>query len=170
LALPLTTDEIVNLPMDEFNERLSKHDLTESQLSLIRDIRRRGKNKVAAQNCRKRKIDQITQLEKEVSVIRSKKESLLRENDQLLSRRNALSDKYAFLYRHVFQNLRNVDGNAYNISEWGLVEGGDGNVRLMRLQHSNFTSNDPVQDSTSLRRPSRLQGKPKEETKRPGRE
>lgn len=32
--------------MDEFNERLSKYDLSESQLSLIRDIRRRGKNKV----------------------------------------------------------------------------------------------------------------------------
>lgn len=45
-SLPLTTDEIVNLPMDEFNERLSKEDLTEAQLSLIRDIRRRGKNKV----------------------------------------------------------------------------------------------------------------------------
>ena len=39
-------DDIINLPMDEFNERLSKYDLTEAQLSLIRDIRRRGKNKV----------------------------------------------------------------------------------------------------------------------------
>jgi len=47
LGLPLTTDEIVNLPMDEFNERLSKHDLSETQLSLIRDIRRRGKNKAS---------------------------------------------------------------------------------------------------------------------------
>lgn len=33
--------------MDEFNERLSKYDLSETQLSLIRDIRRRGKNKVS---------------------------------------------------------------------------------------------------------------------------
>ncbi len=46
LGLPMTTDDIINLPMDEFNERLSKYDLTETQLSLIRDIRRRGKNKV----------------------------------------------------------------------------------------------------------------------------
>lgn len=42
----MEVQDIINLPMDEFNERLSKHDLSETQLSLIRDIRRRGKNKV----------------------------------------------------------------------------------------------------------------------------
>lgn len=45
-GIPLEVQDIINLPMDEFNERLSKHDLSEAQLSLIRDIRRRGKNKV----------------------------------------------------------------------------------------------------------------------------
>ena len=38
--------DIINLPMDEFNDLLSKHELTEEQLTLCRDIRRRGKNKV----------------------------------------------------------------------------------------------------------------------------
>ena len=46
LSVPITVEDIINLPMDEFNERLSKYDLSETQLSLIRDIRRRGKNKV----------------------------------------------------------------------------------------------------------------------------
>lgn len=46
LNIPISVDDIINLPMDEFNERLSKYDLSESQLTLIRDIRRRGKNKV----------------------------------------------------------------------------------------------------------------------------
>ena len=32
--------------MDEFNDLLSKHELTEEQLTLCREIRRRGKNKV----------------------------------------------------------------------------------------------------------------------------
>lgn len=48
LNVPISVDDIINLPMDEFNERLSKYDLSEPQLSLIRDIRRRGKNKVRA--------------------------------------------------------------------------------------------------------------------------
>lgn len=47
LNIPISVDDIINLPMDEFNERLSKYDLSESQLTLIRDIRRRGKNKVS---------------------------------------------------------------------------------------------------------------------------
>ena len=48
----MAVDDIINLPMDEFNERLSKHDLSEAQLSLIRDIRRRGKNKVCGNPCK----------------------------------------------------------------------------------------------------------------------
>lgn len=52
LNVPMAVDDIINLPMDEFNERLSKHDLSEAQLSLIRDIRRRGKNKVTARRSR----------------------------------------------------------------------------------------------------------------------
>ena len=39
--------DIVNFPMDEFNDLLSKRELTEEQLNLCRDIRRRGKNKVS---------------------------------------------------------------------------------------------------------------------------
>lgn len=48
LNIPISVYDIINLPMDEFNERLSKYDLSETQLSLIRDIRRRGKNKVSS--------------------------------------------------------------------------------------------------------------------------
>ncbi len=46
MGLPITCNDIINLPMDEFNDLLSKHELTEEQLTLCRDIRRRGKNKV----------------------------------------------------------------------------------------------------------------------------
>ena len=45
MGLPIPCSEIINLPMDEFNDLLSKHELTEEQLTLCRDIRRRGKNK-----------------------------------------------------------------------------------------------------------------------------
>ena len=46
LSLPISVLDIINLPMDEFNDLLSKHELSEEQLTLCRDIRRRGKNKV----------------------------------------------------------------------------------------------------------------------------
>ena len=46
MNLPIACHDIINLPMDEFNDMLSKHEMTEEQLTLCRDIRRRGKNKV----------------------------------------------------------------------------------------------------------------------------
>ena len=66
MGLPIQVKDIIDLPMDEFNDLLSKHELTEEQLTLCRDIRRRGKNKVAAQNCRQRKLEQIEELGEEL--------------------------------------------------------------------------------------------------------
>lgn len=106
MNIPITVSDIINLPMDEFNERLSKYDLSENQLSLIRDIRRRGKNKVAAQNCRKRKLDQILSLEDEVKQVRRRKEELQSQRDRLFSERKRVSNKFSALHRHIFQVSR----------------------------------------------------------------
>ncbi|XP_076305200.1 segmentation protein cap'n'collar-like [Tachypleus tridentatus] len=106
LNLPISIDDIINLPIDEFNEKLSKYELTEAQLSLIRDIRRRGKNKVAAQNCRKRKLDQIVGLQKELEILQTDKMHLQSERERLLTDRNQLHEKYTQLYQVVFQNTQ----------------------------------------------------------------
>ena len=50
IGVPFSIHDIINLPMDEFNDLLSRHELTEEQLNLCRDIRRRGKNKVKYSN------------------------------------------------------------------------------------------------------------------------
>jgi nuclear factor erythroid 2 len=126
--------------MDEFNERLSKYDLSENQLSLIRDIRRRGKNKVAAQNCRKRKLDQIVSLADEVKDMKMRKERFLREREMLLTERRRIKDKFAALYRHVFTSLRDSDGNAYSSHQYSLQQSADGNVVLVpRSSEQNST-------------------------------
>ena len=89
--------------MDEFNDLLSKHEMSEEQLTLCRDIRRRGKNKVAARNCRKRKIDQIKQLEEDVHRIKCRKTELLQEHDRLLLERSRWSDKVKRLHDYVLK-------------------------------------------------------------------
>ena len=123
--------------MDEFNERLSKYDLSEAQLSLIRDIRRRGKNKVAAQNCRKRKLDQIISLADEVKEMRDRKMRLIREREFMLIERQRVKDKFSQLYRHVFQSLRDPDGNQYHPYEYSLQQSADGNVLLVPRNQTN---------------------------------
>lgn len=131
MNIPMTVDDIINLPMDEFNERLSKYDLTEPQLSLIRDIRRRGKNKVAAQNCRKRKLDQILTLADEVKRARERKIRLNKERDFLAAEKTRIKDRFAQLYRHVFQSLRDSDGQPYSPYEYSLQQSADGNILLV---------------------------------------
>jgi nuclear factor erythroid 2 len=127
--------------MDEFNERLSKYDLSENQLSLIRDIRRRGKNKVAAQNCRKRKLDQIVCLADEVKDMKMRKDRFLREREILLTERRRIKDKFAALYRHVFTNLRDPDGSPYSSYQYSLQQSADGSVVLVPRSDQNSTEN-----------------------------
>jgi len=77
--------DIVNPPMDEFNDMLSKEDLSEEQLNICRDIRRRGKNKVAAQNCRKRKLEQIDELQQKLEDAKRRQYLLKRDHEKLIS-------------------------------------------------------------------------------------
>jgi len=76
---------LIGLPMDEFNDLLSKNDLTEEQLNICRDIRRRGKNKVAAQNCRQRKIEQIEELHGKLARSMARRDRARYEHQRLLS-------------------------------------------------------------------------------------
>ncbi|XP_043267509.1 segmentation protein cap'n'collar isoform X2 [Venturia canescens] len=148
LNVPIAVHDIINLPMDEFNERLSKYDLSEAQLSLIRDIRRRGKNKVAAQNCRKRKLDQIISLADQVKEMRDRKTRLVRDRDFMQLERERVKNKFSQLYRHVFQSLRDPEGNRYHPYEYSLQLSADGNVLLVprnqtNPQHSRSSTMEP---------------------------
>jgi len=56
---------------------------------------------VAAQNCRKRKIETITHMEEDVEALRTKKESLLDEQRSLETSKEEIQSKYNALYRQV---------------------------------------------------------------------
>ena len=46
MNIPFTVEDIINKPMEEFNDILSKNGVSEEIINVCRDIRRRGKNKV----------------------------------------------------------------------------------------------------------------------------
>ncbi|CAB4055377.1 unnamed protein product [Lepeophtheirus salmonis] len=92
IGVPFSVEDIVSLPMDEYNDMIARHALTDDQLSLCRDIRRRGKNKVAAQNCRKRKIHQITELKTTIDLNREIQNRLIEQRSHLIRIREEFSD------------------------------------------------------------------------------
>ncbi|XP_056416385.1 transcription factor NF-E2 45 kDa subunit [Hyla sarda] len=127
MQIPFPTDRIVNLPVEDFNELLSRHTLTESQLALVRDIRRRGKNKVAAQNCRKRKMENISILEKEIGQLRLEREGLHREREEVESIIYELKSNMKVLQQEVYSILKN-QGNHHYPEDIFLHQTPNGNV------------------------------------------
>ena len=116
-GVSFSIDQIVGLPMDEFNDLLSKQDLTEEQLNLCRDIRRRGKNKVAAQNCRKRKIDQVEELQKRYQESREQGKKLALIHKQAKSEYNAVASEVSTLVDRILVHEK-MDPRAHTIV-WG---------------------------------------------------
>ncbi|XP_015244596.1 PREDICTED: nuclear factor erythroid 2-related factor 1 isoform X2 [Cyprinodon variegatus] len=130
MKIPFSNDKIINLPVEEFNELLAKHHLSEAQLALIRDIRRRGKNKMAAQNCRKRKLETIINLEQGVQNLRRDKARLLKEKMEFIRSIRQLKQKMQSLCQEVFSQLRDEEGRPYPPSEYCLQYGTDGSVLI----------------------------------------
>uniref|UniRef100_A0A3P8ZRX3 Endoplasmic reticulum membrane sensor NFE2L1 n=1 Tax=Esox lucius TaxID=8010 RepID=A0A3P8ZRX3_ESOLU len=131
MKIPFSNEKIIHLPVEEFNELLSKHHLSEAQLALVRDIRRRGKNKMAAQNCRKRKLDTIINLEQGVHDLRRDKARLLKEKMEFIRSIRQMKQKVQSLYQEVFTQLRDEEGRPYAPSEYSLQYSADGSVLVM---------------------------------------
>uniref|UniRef100_S4RCN8 Nuclear factor, erythroid 2-like 1a n=1 Tax=Petromyzon marinus TaxID=7757 RepID=S4RCN8_PETMA len=110
MKIPFSTEKIINLPVEDFNALLGGHRLSEPQLALVRDIRRRGKNKVAAQNCRKRKLDTLLTLEGELAALRRRKDELLREKLESGRALRGLRLKLGELHAEVLASLRDGRG------------------------------------------------------------
>ncbi|XP_064643500.1 nuclear factor erythroid 2-related factor 2-like isoform X2 [Lineus longissimus] len=131
LKLPLSVDEIVEMPVDDLNQYMQEKPLTEDQLQLIKDIRRRGKNKVAAQNCRKRKMNEIDELQEEIDKFKENGAQLQVARHSMEDEMSAMRRKYDNLYAEVFKSLKDSDGDPYNPDLYSLQMTSDGAWVLM---------------------------------------
>lgn len=142
LKVPFAVELIINLPVDDFNSLMGKHKLNEAQLALVRDIRRRGKNKVAAQNCRKRKMENIMGLEYELDSLKEEKERLMKEKSKNSSSLRDMKQQLSSLYLEVFSMLKDEQGKPYSPSDYSLQQTSDGNVFLVpRIKKTLVKSN-----------------------------
>ncbi|XP_033844351.1 transcription regulator protein BACH2 [Periophthalmus magnuspinnatus] len=106
VKLPFPVDQITNLPRNDFQILIKMHKLTSEQLEFIHDIRRRSKNRIAAQRCRKRKLDCIQNLECEIRKLVCEKEKLLSERNQLKVCMSELWQNLSFLSQQVCRDVQ----------------------------------------------------------------
>lgn len=87
VQLPFSVDWIVNLNRNDFQHLLKQQVLSHEQLEFVHDIRRRSKNRLAAQRCRKRKLDCIYNLKCEINKLKTEREKLIMEKNLLTQRK-----------------------------------------------------------------------------------
>jgi nuclear factor erythroid 2-related factor 1/3 len=105
MHIPLRYDDIVSTPVEKFNRLLQNHHLSDAQVQFIRDVRRRGKNKMAAQNCRKRKLDVINDLDGEVVMLQQRRMELQREQALIAHRADDIKMKMRELEEAIMRSL-----------------------------------------------------------------
>lgn len=103
--IPLTVADITQSSTEEYNRHLAQlNHLTAEQMHIIKDIRRRGKNKIAAQNCRKRKANSVEVLLEEVDELKRMKNDLEERKRIYQQQIDETRHQYEYLHRQVLPN------------------------------------------------------------------
>ncbi|XP_053348881.1 nuclear factor erythroid 2-related factor 3 [Clarias gariepinus] len=130
LCLPFSATEVVNMPVEDFLELLEGRSLSTPEIALLRDVRRRGKNKLAAQNCRKRKLHAIMGLQTEVEELVAQRDALLRERMCTAKAMSATAECFKTLSQAVLRQLRDEHGRSLSPEQYTLHCGANGRISV----------------------------------------
>ena len=109
---PVSRDKLVSMPVEEFNQLLEQACLSEIEVAFMKEWRRRGKNKAAAQIARKRKREEVTDLEGEVKALRKQKAELNKKYDRLRSQIASLKKRSMAAEDRVYRQQTKLTGKA----------------------------------------------------------
>jgi len=126
---PYSYDELIEMPVETFNEIIKV--LNDVRQHEAKDIRRKGKNKLAARNCRKRKMEIIDHLDTGVESLANQRANLYAERQRILDETRQLKKSTGWLNDYIFEHMRDSNGSPYSPNDYSLQYTSDGNVYLV---------------------------------------
>ena len=96
----LTSDEqkYVNMPYHKFKRLLDDETASDDVIEKLKGIRKRGKNKVAAKNCRQKKLNMVNRLQLEINQMKAAKAKLSIKSQSLELEISSLKQRCALRY------------------------------------------------------------------------
>lgn len=96
----IASDRIVNMPFYQLKKILDSPTVPEEKKSDIKNIRRRGKNKIAAKTCRQRKMNLVLGLQQEIEQLQALKLQMSNRTNSLQREIEALKTRCLVSQRH----------------------------------------------------------------------
>ncbi|XP_026748091.1 uncharacterized protein LOC113509036 [Trichoplusia ni] len=105
-GISMTVEEVAGLSTCKYSERVQSLKLNEDDLAFLKGLRRRIKNRLASQNSRRRSVEHLRRLARELRAVRACRDDALAERRALLTQRDAVRDSCLRLRRYIVQILQ----------------------------------------------------------------
>lgn len=128
---PVTRDKLVTMNVEDFNGLLDQGSLTEIEIAFMKEWRRRGKNKMAAQIARKRKRDELSELQDEIEILRRQKAQLKQQSNNLKSTVNSYKKRAQTAEERIYRKYSTVHGSTVSRDTHNIHVTDDGKTMLV---------------------------------------
>ncbi|XP_013178847.1 PREDICTED: nuclear factor erythroid 2-related factor 2-like [Papilio xuthus] len=105
-GINMKVEEVAGLSTCKYSARVQALHLSDDDLAFLKGLRRRIKNRLASQNSRRRSIEHLRRLARELRAVRACREDVLSERRSLLAQRDEIRTHCLRLRRHLVQVLR----------------------------------------------------------------
>ncbi|CAH0730918.1 unnamed protein product, partial [Brenthis ino] len=105
-GISMTVEEVAGLPTCKYSEKVQALNLSEDDLAFLRGLRRRIKNRLASQNSRRRSMEHLRRLTRELRAVRACRDDALSERRALIESRTELRESFYLLRNHILQYLK----------------------------------------------------------------
>lgn len=104
-GIEMTVEEVVELPTCKYADRVHSLKLSEDDLAFLKGLRRRIKNRLASQNSRRRSVENLRRLTRELRAVRACRRDALSERRSLVAQRDSIREQCVALRAYLVQAL-----------------------------------------------------------------